>query len=112
MKPFLKEIAEELYRSHGNRLAELCSALAKRAAKKGQAHILARIGVCGKIRVVCRTARIAPEGMVFHVLKRSVGRMQVSRAGKDHLDAVQRVVEQKRRAAPMRICTYCRMPNH
>jgi putative transposase len=49
--------------------------------------------------------------MVFHVLNRGVGRMQIFRAEKDY-DAFRRVVEQTLRVAPVRICAYCWMPNH
>ena len=49
--------------------------------------------------------------MLFHVLNRGVGRMQIFRAEKDY-DAFHRVVEQTLRVAPMRICAYCWMPNH
>jgi putative transposase len=49
--------------------------------------------------------------MVFHVLNRGVGRMQIFRAEKDY-DAFRRVVQQTLRVAPIRICAYCWMPNH
>jgi putative transposase len=49
--------------------------------------------------------------MVFHVLNRGVGRMQIFRAEKDY-DAFRRVVEETLRVAPIRICAYCWMPNH
>jgi REP element-mobilizing transposase RayT len=49
--------------------------------------------------------------MLFHVLNRGVGRMQIFQAEKDY-DAFQRVVEQTLRVAPIRICAYCWMPNH
>jgi len=49
--------------------------------------------------------------MVFHVLNRGVGRVQIFRAQKDY-DAFRRVVEETLRVAPMRICAYCWMPNH
>jgi putative transposase len=58
-----------------------------------------------------RTARVAPGGMLFHVLNRGVGRMQVFRAEKDY-EAFHRVVEETLRVAPIRICAYCWMPNH
>ncbi|HLA84698.1 MAG TPA: transposase [Thermoguttaceae bacterium] len=58
-----------------------------------------------------RTARVAPGGMLFHVLNRGVGRMQIFRAEKDY-DAFHRVVEHTLRVAPIRICAYCWMPNH
>ncbi|MFZ5833664.1 MAG: hypothetical protein ACOY3P_26560 [Planctomycetota bacterium] len=49
-----------------------------------------------------RTARVAPGGMLFHVLNRGVGRMQIFRAEKDY-DAFRRVVEETLRVAPIRI---------
>jgi REP element-mobilizing transposase RayT len=49
--------------------------------------------------------------MLFHVLNRGVGRMQIFRAEKDY-DAFHRLVEQTLRVAPIRICAYCWMPNH
>jgi putative transposase len=49
--------------------------------------------------------------MLFHVLNRGVGRMQIFRGEKDY-DAFHRVVEQTLRVAPIRICAYCWMPNH
>ena len=58
-----------------------------------------------------RTARVAPGGILFHVLNRGVGRMQIFRAEKDY-EAFQQVVEQTLRVAPVRICAYCWMPNH
>jgi len=58
-----------------------------------------------------RTARVAPGGMLFHVLNRGVGRMSIFRKEKD-FEAFQHVVEQTLRVAPMRICAYCWMTNH
>jgi putative transposase len=49
--------------------------------------------------------------MLFHVLNRGVGRMQLFRAEKDY-DAFHRVVQETLRVAPIRICAYCWMPNH
>ena len=49
--------------------------------------------------------------MVFHVLNRGVGRMQLFPSDKDY-DAFRRVLEETLRVAPMRICAYCRLPNH
>lgn len=58
-----------------------------------------------------RIARVAPGGMVFHVLNRGVARMEIFRKDKD-FDAFHRVVQQTLRVTPMRICAYCWMPNH
>jgi len=49
--------------------------------------------------------------MVFHVLNKGVGRMQLFRANKGY-DAFRRVLEETLRVAPMRICAYCWLPNH
>ncbi|HUT10803.1 MAG TPA: transposase [Thermoguttaceae bacterium] len=49
--------------------------------------------------------------MVFHVLNRGVGRMQIFRAEKDY-HAFRRVVEETLRVASIRICAYGWMPNH
>jgi putative transposase len=49
--------------------------------------------------------------MLFHVLNRGVGRMQIFRAENDY-EAFRRVVEETLRVAPIRICAYCWMPNH
>ena len=58
-----------------------------------------------------RTARLAPGGMVFHVLNRGIARMQLFEEAGDY-DAFERVLREARREAPMRICCYCVMPNH
>jgi putative transposase len=69
------------------------------------------MGCLGKILPMPRIARIAPGGMLFHVLNRGVGRMQIFRANKDY-DAFRRVIEETLRLAPIRICAWCWMPNH
>jgi hypothetical protein len=48
--------------------------------QRGQAHILTKHGCFGKVAGMPRTARVAPGGMVFHVINRGVGRMQIFRA--------------------------------
>lgn len=58
-----------------------------------------------------RTARLAPGGVVFHVLNRGVGRMKLFRTEKDY-EAFHRVVNETLRVAPIRICAYCWLPNH
>ncbi|HYW79543.1 MAG TPA: hypothetical protein VE890_08195 [Thermoguttaceae bacterium] len=58
-----------------------------------------------------RTARIAPGGMVFHVLNRGVGRMRLF--GKDRdFEAFEEIIEKTLQTCPMRICSYLLMPNH
>jgi putative transposase len=49
--------------------------------------------------------------MVFHVLNRGVGRMQIFDHERDYA-AFRRVIEETLRVAPIRICAYCWMPNH
>ena len=58
-----------------------------------------------------RTARIAPGGMVFHVLNRGVGRTKLFTKLAD-FEAFERIVEKTLQTCPMRICAYCLMPNH
>jgi REP element-mobilizing transposase RayT len=58
-----------------------------------------------------RAARVAPGGMVFHVLNRGVGRMELFSKEKDYA-AFEDLLEQTRESRPMRICAYCLMPNH
>jgi REP element-mobilizing transposase RayT len=58
-----------------------------------------------------RTARIAPGGIIYHVLNRGVGRTTLFRSRKDY-QAFQRCMIQTLEAVPMRILGYCIMPNH
>ena len=58
-----------------------------------------------------RTARVAPGGMVFHVLSRGVGRMQLFEKAADH-QAFEQVLRDNLDRSPMRICAYAVMPNH
>ena len=58
-----------------------------------------------------RTARVAPGGMVFHVLNRGVGRMKLFYKDADY-EAFERYLEKTLETCPMRICAYCLMPNH
>jgi len=58
-----------------------------------------------------RTARIAPGGMVFHVLNRGVGRMPLFGKDRDY-EAFEEMIEKTLQTRPMRICAYCLMPNH
>ena len=58
-----------------------------------------------------RSARVAPGGMVFHVLNRGVGRMRLFEKEQD-FEAFERVVEETLQKRAMRICAYCLMPNH
>ena len=58
-----------------------------------------------------RTARIAPGGMVFHVLNRGVGRMRLFNKDRDY-EAFEQIIEKTLQSCPMRICSYQLMPNH
>ncbi len=58
-----------------------------------------------------RTARVAPGGMVFHVINRSVGRMPIFESDADYA-AFERIIEETLLVSPMRICAYQLMPNH
>lgn len=58
-----------------------------------------------------RTARVAPGGMVFHVLNRGVGRMRLFLKAADFA-AFERTIEKTLESCPMRICAYCLMSNH
>jgi putative transposase len=58
-----------------------------------------------------RTARVAPGGMVFHVLNRGIARMQVFEKIGDY-EAFERTLYETLQETPMRICAYCVLPNH
>ncbi|MBS0265474.1 MAG: transposase [Planctomycetes bacterium] len=58
-----------------------------------------------------RTARVTPGGMVFHVLNRGVGRMKLFRSDADY-QAFEGILEETLALVPMRVCSYCLMPNH
>jgi len=49
--------------------------------------------------------------MLFHVLNRGVGRMQIFDHEEDYA-AFERVIAETLRVAPIRICAFCWMPNH
>lgn len=58
-----------------------------------------------------RLARSAPGGQVYHVLNRSAGRITLFRRDADYL-AFERVMVEALERHPLRICSYCIMPNH
>src|ERR1035438_3357133 len=58
-----------------------------------------------------RTARVAPDGMVFHVLNRGVARMQLFEESADY-QAFEHVLRETLDASSMRIFAYLVMPNH
>jgi putative transposase len=69
------------------------------------------IGDVGYASFMARTARHAPGGFIYHVLNRGVGRAKLFRSRNDHL-AFQSCLTETQLIAPMRILTYCVMPNH
>lgn len=58
-----------------------------------------------------RHARIAPGGLVYHVLNRSAGRFRMFRAQRDY-EAFERVMLEAHQRFPLRLCAYCVLPNH
>ena len=58
-----------------------------------------------------RTARIAPGGMVYHVINRGVGKNDLFYSDADYL-AFERVIRETLEKRPMRILSYCLMKNH
>ena len=58
-----------------------------------------------------RAARIAPGGLVYHVLNRGVGRMRLFSKEKNFA-AFEDLLEETLESWPMRVCTYCLMPDH
>ncbi len=58
-----------------------------------------------------RMARIAPGGLVYHVLNRSVGRMHMFRKEAD-FEAFERVIVETHEREPIRILSYCVLSNH
>jgi putative transposase len=58
-----------------------------------------------------RTARVAPGGIIYHVLNRSVGGMQMFRKQSD-FEAFERVMVEAHQRQPIRILSYCVLSNH
>ena len=58
-----------------------------------------------------RIARIAPGGIIHHVLNRGVGKSKLFRTRKDY-EAFQRCLIETCEIVPMRVLGYCVMPNH
>src|SRR5579872_200365 len=58
-----------------------------------------------------RTNRVTPGGMVFPVLNRGVGRMRLFDSDADYL-AFENILEETFVVQPMRLLSYCLMPNH
>ena len=58
-----------------------------------------------------RTARVAPGGMLFHVLNRGNARDQIFHKDAD-FQAFEKVMTETMEQIPMRIVAYCLMPHH
>lgn len=58
-----------------------------------------------------RKARVAPGGLVFHVLNRAVARLPLFQKDGDY-EAFERVLAEALEKHPMRLLAYCIMPNH
>ena len=58
-----------------------------------------------------RRLRVATGGLVYHVLNRAVGRGRIFDDEADY-QAMERVIERTVGLVPMRIVSYCLMPNH
>jgi putative transposase len=58
-----------------------------------------------------RTGRVAPGGIIHHVLNRGVGKTKLFRTRKDY-EAFQRCLVESLAQVPMRVLGYCVMPNH
>ncbi len=58
-----------------------------------------------------RTARVAPGGLVYHVLNRAVARLPLFEKTADY-EAFERVLAETQQRHPTRILAYCLMPNH
>ena len=80
-------------------------------AESGTGTILTRWGVLDYGSAMPRTARVAPGGMVFHVLNRGVARMRLFEKAADY-QAFEQVLQDTLDQSPMRICAYAVMPNH
>ncbi len=58
-----------------------------------------------------RKARVAPGGLVYHVLNRAAGRITLFRQDEDY-HAFERVMLLAHERIPLRILSWCLMPNH
>jgi putative transposase len=58
-----------------------------------------------------RRPRVAPGGVIYHVLNRSVGRMRMFTRPKD-FEAFMRVLAEAHERFPIRILSFCVMPSH
>ena len=58
-----------------------------------------------------RRKRVATGGLVFHVLNRAVARDKILRKPADY-EAFEGIMQEAREWVPMRLLSYCLMPNH
>jgi putative transposase len=58
-----------------------------------------------------RRLRVSSGGVAYHVLNRAIGRGQLFHDDADYL-AMQRVIERTCQLRPIRLVSYCLMPNH
>jgi len=75
------------------------------------ASFLTDRGAAVKLPNMPRRPRVAPGGLVYHVLNRSVGRMVMFRRDGD-FEAFGRVMREAHERHPIRILAYCLMPTH
>ena len=79
------------------------------SARKRDRSDIDKMGAFDYGLVMPRTARIAPGGMVFHVLNRGVARMQLFEKPADY-QAFEQVLGETLGEYPMRISAYTLMP--
>ena len=58
-----------------------------------------------------RRLRFSTGGYVFHALNRAVGREKIFQSEGDYV-AFERVLQEARQVAPMRLLGFCILPNH
>lgn len=58
-----------------------------------------------------RVARVVPGGVIFHVLNRANARSRIFERDQDY-EALERVIAETARRIPVRVLSYCIMPNH
>jgi len=79
--------------------------------KKGISPIIDGIGSSVTITGMPRAARIAPGGVVFHVLNRGNDRRRIFDDRGDY-EAFLRVMQETQAHVEMRVLAYCLLPNH
>ena len=72
---------------------------------------LTRLARAAMLALMPRRPRIATGGVVYHVLNRAAGRGRIFDDEADYL-AMERVIERTHQLIPVRILSYCLMPNH